>query len=421
MKDIGKRIQTEDSDNGIAIKVEHVSKTFRLPHNRQNSLKGSLINLVKGGDRAYEKQEVLKDVSFEIKKGEFFGIVGRNGSGKSTLLKMLAGIYKPTKGKITVNGSLTPFIELGVGFNPELTGRENVFLNGALLGFNREDMNAMYDDIVSFAELERFMDQKLKNYSSGMQVRLAFSIAIRAQSNILLLDEVLAVGDAAFQAKCFDYFYELKKNKATVIFVSHDRGSLERFCTNGILIDQGEIITEGKITKVLDAYTDVVLSQMNGSALRSDDAPAEPREDAVILKKVRIYNRANDENVKTADFNDRLAAEIEITFKQQAENPIIGATLWKVGIENTAVYACNNLTEGLGEMGVVETGETVRYSFFIPQGINDGEYMIEVGIANSSATHFLMQKRNAARFKVFGSHNPHALLANSADLKIKKS
>lgn len=203
-RDKGSLVQIKDEQNETAIAVSGVAKSFRLPHNRQNTLKGSLVNLIGRGDRTFETQEVLRNVSFEIKKGEFFGIVGRNGSGKSTLLKMLAGIYTPTRGTITVNGSLTPFIELGVGFNPELTGRENVYLNGALLGFNNQEMDGMYGDIVRFAELERFMDQKLKNYSSGMQVRLAFSIAIRAQSDILLLDEVLAVGDAAFQQKCFE-------------------------------------------------------------------------------------------------------------------------------------------------------------------------------------------------------------------------
>ena len=175
----------------VAIKVSHVSKSFKLPHEKSNSVKSIVVNPLK--KRTYERQEVLKDINFEIKKGEFFGIVGRNGSGKSTLLKLLAGIYSPDKGSIQVNGKLTPFIELGVGFNPELTGRENVFLNGALLGFNRKEMSTMYDEIVEFAELEKFMDQKLKNYSSGMQVRLAFSIAIRAKSDILILDEVLAV------------------------------------------------------------------------------------------------------------------------------------------------------------------------------------------------------------------------------------
>src|SRR5260370_5464091 len=173
----------------LAIKVDNVNKTFRLPHEKTSSVKGLLVNLGHR-KRGYEKQHVLKNVSFEIKKGEFFGIVGRNGSGKSTLLKLLAGIYAPDSGGIQINGKLTPFIELGVGFNPELTGRENVFLNGALLGFNRREMQAMYRYIVDFAELERFMDQKLKNYSSGIQVRLPSSIAIRAHTDIFLLHEL---------------------------------------------------------------------------------------------------------------------------------------------------------------------------------------------------------------------------------------
>jgi len=181
----------------VAIKVSNLSKTFILPHEKQDSLKGALMNIF--SSKTFETQDVLEGLDLEINKGEFFGIVGKNGSGKSTLLKLMAGIYTPTEGNIEVRGSLIPFIELGVGFNPELSGRENVFLNGALLGFTRKQMSAMYEEIVDFAELERFMDQKLKNYSSGMQVRLAFSIAIRADSDILLLDEVLAVGDEAFQ------------------------------------------------------------------------------------------------------------------------------------------------------------------------------------------------------------------------------
>ncbi len=236
----------------IAIKVEGVSKAFKLPHEKTTSIKSALVNFRK--QRTYEKQFALKDISFEVKKGEFFGIVGRNGSGKSTLLKLLAGIYEPNKGTIRVNGKLTPFIELGVGFNPELTGRENVFLNGALLGFNRKEMLAMYRDIVKFAELEHFMDQKLKNYSSGMQVRLAFSIAIRAESDILLLDEVLAVGDAAFQQKCYDYFEDLKHNHKTVIFVSHDMGAVRRFCTKVIYIKHGKIVYSGDPLEGADLY-----------------------------------------------------------------------------------------------------------------------------------------------------------------------
>jgi ABC-2 type transport system ATP-binding protein len=239
-----------DQDD-IAVKVSHVSKSFRLPHESQNSLKGRMINFTKKG---YEIQHALKDISFEVKKGEFFGIVGRNGSGKSTLLKILAGIYTPTKGSVAINGKLTPFIELGVGFNPELSGRDNVFLNGALLGFGRKEMELMYDDIVSFAELHRFMDQKLKNYSSGMQVRLAFSIAIRANTDILVLDEVLAVGDAAFQQKCFEYFKRLKDEKKTIILVTHDMSSVKRFCDRAILIKDGIVEIDGSSDDVAGQY-----------------------------------------------------------------------------------------------------------------------------------------------------------------------
>lgn len=232
--------------------VDHLSKSFKLPTERSWGLKQAIFNRLKG-IKGYTKQEVLKDISFTVKKGEFLGIVGRNGSGKSTLLKILAQIYTPDSGSITVHGSLVPFIELGVGFNPELTGRENVYMNGAMLGFSNEEMDQMFDDIVEFAELAPFMDQKLKNYSSGMQVRLAFSIAIRARGDILILDEILAVGDAAFQEKCNQYFASLDKNQ-TVILVTHSMENVRQFCDRAILIDQGKIIKEGNPEVVADAY-----------------------------------------------------------------------------------------------------------------------------------------------------------------------
>lgn len=232
--------------------VDHLSKSFKLPTERSWGLKQAIFNHLKG-IKGYTKQEVLKDISFTVKKGEFLGIVGRNGSGKSTLLKILAQIYTPDSGSITVHGSLVPFIELGVGFNPELTGRENVYMNGAMLGFSNEEMDQMFDDIVQFAELAPFMDQKLKNYSSGMQVRLAFSIAIRARGDILILDEILAVGDAAFQEKCNQYFASLDKSQ-TVILVTHSMENVREFCDRAILIDQGKIIEEGDPEVVADAY-----------------------------------------------------------------------------------------------------------------------------------------------------------------------
>lgn len=235
-----------------AIRVRNLHKSFRLPTERASGLKQAILNWLKGV-KGYTEQQVLKDVSFEVKAGEFVGIVGRNGSGKSTLLKILAQIYYPEQGTVEVNGTMVPFIELGVGFNPELTGRENVYLNGALLGFSRKEMDAMYAEIVQFAELEPFMDAKLKNYSSGMQVRLAFSIAVRAKGDILILDEVLAVGDADFQKKCNDYFSSLH-GEQTVILVTHSMENVRRFCDRAILIEKGEIKAEGDPEAVATAY-----------------------------------------------------------------------------------------------------------------------------------------------------------------------
>ena len=244
----------KESSNDIAVSVKNVTKDFILPHESTNSLKSRIVNFYKRKDKGYEIQHALRGISFDVKKGEFFGIFGRNGSGKSTLLKIIAQIYQPTNGNIKVKGKLVPFIELGVGFNPELTGRENVYLNGALLGFSRKEIDDRYDDIVKFAELGDFMDQKLKNYSSGMQVRLAFSVATRAEADILVVDEVLAVGDADFQRKCYDYFKSLKKNKKTVIFVTHSMDAAKEYCDRAILIKDGKIAVEGKAKMVADEY-----------------------------------------------------------------------------------------------------------------------------------------------------------------------
>ena len=227
------------SNNPIAISVKNLHKSFKLPTERAWGLKQAIFNRLKG-IKGFKELKVLNGISFDIHQNEFVGIVGRNGSGKSTLLKTLAKIYFPEKGSVKINGTLVPFIELGVGFNPELSGRENIYLNGSLLGFSNKEMDAMYDEIVDFAELREFMDQKLKNYSSGMQVRLAFSIAIRAKGDILLLDEVLAVGDAAFQQKCADYFASIK-GKQTVILVTHDMGNVQKYCNRAILIEKGKI------------------------------------------------------------------------------------------------------------------------------------------------------------------------------------
>ncbi|CQR25082.1 polysaccharide ABC transporter ATP-binding protein RgpD [Streptococcus varani] len=259
------------SDKKIAVKVDHVSKFFKLPTESTQSLRTAMVNRFKG-IKGYREQHVLKDISFEVKEGDFFGIVGRNGSGKSTLLKIISQIYVPEKGSVTVNGKLVSFIELGVGFNPELTGRENVYMNGAMLGFSPKEIDDMYDDIVEFAELTDFMNQKLKNYSSGMQVRLAFSVAIKAQGDILILDEVLAVGDEAFQRKCNDYFMERKKSGKTTILVTHDMSAVKKYCNKAVLIEHGLVKAFGDPSDVANQYS------LENTVVQKDSVESEEEE-----------------------------------------------------------------------------------------------------------------------------------------------
>ena len=235
------------------ISVRDVTKDFMLPHLVQTTIKSKVLNSFRRSTTK-EVQQVLRGVSFDVMRGEFLGIVGRNGSGKSTMLKVMAGIYQPSSGGVSVWGRLVPFIELGVGFHSELSGRDNVYLNGALFGFSKAEVDAMYDDIVSFADLQESMDQKFKNYSSGMQVRMSFSVATRARADILLIDEVLAVGDAAFQRKCYDHFRSLKQNGTPIVFVTHDMSVVREFCDRVILLDAGTVAAEGSAEAISAEY-----------------------------------------------------------------------------------------------------------------------------------------------------------------------
>jgi ABC-type polysaccharide/polyol phosphate transport system ATPase subunit len=235
-----------------AIEAIGVSKSFWIPHEQRARLKEYVVHPRRRV--AFERNDALRDVTFAIDRGEFFGVVGPNGSGKSTLLKLLAGIYRPDAGTIRVHGRLSPFIELGVGFNPEFTARTNIEINGMLIGMTRREVARRFDEILEFAGLERFVDQQLKNYSSGMLARLAFSVAVQVPAEILLLDEALAVGDADFQQKCFDTFEEMRARGKTVLLVSHDLGAVRRFCDRALLLEQGRIVALGDPEDVIDAY-----------------------------------------------------------------------------------------------------------------------------------------------------------------------
>ncbi len=362
----------------VAIKVDNVSKTFKLPHEKTGSIKNAFTGLF-SGKRTYEKQEVLKDISFEIKKGEFFGIVGRNGSGKSTLLKLMAGIYSPDQGAIQVNGKLTPFIELGVGFNPELTGRENVYLNGALLGFNRTEIGEMYDEIVGFSELENFMDQKLKNYSSGMQVRLAFSIAIRAKSEILVLDEVLAVGDERFQNKCLAVFNEIKKSGRTVVFVSHDMSSVKKFCDQAVVLHKGEYKFKGNAEDAATEYIKLNFPEMMAT---------EDRQDSTI--QVRM-NNSNGQKIKERILKtgDEVGLDISWSNKDIVKNA--GVAILRD--DGQYIFGTNTIVDNYKIRS-----NHIRYK--VKLSLGEGTYHFQLGLFGDSDTDKISFIDRALSFKV---------------------
>ena len=346
------------SEKKVVLSVDSVSKSFKLPTEASHSLRTSLVNYFKG-IKGYTEQHVLDNVSFEVEEGDFFGIVGRNGSGKSTLLKIISKIYDPEKGKVTVDGKLVPFIELGVGFNPELTGRENVYMNGALLGFSREEVEAMYNDIVAFAELHEFMDQKLKNYSSGMQVRLAFSIAIKAKGDILILDEVLAVGDEAFQRKCFDYFAQLKRDNKTVILVTHSMEQVQRFCNKAMLIDKGHQVEVGTPLEISQIY-----KQLNGLDVAKESN--KKTENNGISLSSQFFNRDN----KTLDFN------FEVHFEDIIEDPVLTFTIHKDTGELLYRWVSDEEIDGQLEV----SNAKISIDFAIQNIYPNGKFTTEFGV-----------------------------------------
>lgn len=368
--------------NDTAVRVDNVSKVFKLPHEKQTSLKGAFLGSVRQ-KKGYETQEALKDISFEVKKGEFFGIVGRNGSGKSTLLKCIAGVYTPSKGKIHINGTLVPFIELGVGFNPELSGRDNVFLNGALLGFSRKQMSKMYNEIVEFAELEQFMDQKLKNYSSGMQVRLAFSIAIKAEGDILLLDEVLAVGDVNFQKKCNDHFEYLKEQKKTVILVTHDMGAVQRYCTQAMIIEDGQVKRIGSPSEVSNQYS---LDNLNSKSTTQANKNKSLNE---AVKSLSV------KPLKTGVLKETDSFKFEISYELNKSIDVdLGIT---IAHEGKSVLEQNTKQMKLGG----EKGVTYRVAYTLPlKPLTAKQYTVDVAIFEKSEFKLIGFSVNACSFIV---------------------
>lgn len=326
------------------IEVKNLHKTFKIPHERRDSLREHFVNFFK--PVSYEVFNAVEDLSFSVEKGDFFGIVGRNGSGKSTLLKLLAGVYGPTKGKITVRGKIAPFLELGVGFNPELSGKENVYLNGTILGLSERQIRSKYDDIVAFAGLEKFMDQKLKNYSSGMYVRLAFSVAVQADADVLLLDEVLAVGDSDFQQKCFDVFRRFKKEGKTIVFVTHDLGAVREFCNKALYMKYGKMVATGEVDEVISQYVYMDKAEKVEDVrveVAVDHAPTVESvshgSKDVEITKVEYLDKNGENNGKFISW-DPLTFRIHYRKNKEVDSAVCGIALYRA--DGAHVYGTNS-------------------------------------------------------------------------------
>ena len=344
--------------NNNAVEVVGVTKTFRIPIESVTMLKQRIVGFLLR-KKGYRDFTPLKDVSFTVKEGDFFGIVGKNGSGKSTLLKLIAEIYTPNEGNIHTRGKLVPFIELGVGFNPELSGRDNVYLNGALLGFSRKEVDLMYDEIVDFAEMHGFMEERLKNYSSGMQVRLAFSIAIKARGDILMLDEVLAVGDEAFQKKCYAYFDKLKREKKTVILVTHDMGAVERFCNKAVLLEDGKIKLQGKPHVVAAAY-----SRSN----EAEHAKSHNFDRSLAPFDVRLYDSQGNET-SSFGYNEIITVKFSWNYPDVKN---VGVAIFRENGEY--VFGPNTYQDKYKIKNINEAEYTVKLN------LNEGDYFIKAGL-----------------------------------------
>lgn len=386
--------KTGAKQNQTAVEVQAVWKDFKLFHERNPTLKETLL---RGRRAAYESFWALRDVSFAIKKGETVGIIGENGSGKSTLLKLLARILRPDKGRIVVNGKLSALLELGAGFHPDLTGRENIFLNGSILGLSRQEINSKLNEIIAFSELEKFIDNPVRNYSSGMYVRLGFAVAINVQPDILLIDEILAVGDESFQRKCLDKLFELKEQGKTIVIVSHALDSVRQICDRALWLEEGVLKKDGKAPAVVDAYLDKVNQEEQQKAGLETETETGSRwgTGEIKITKVRLLNAAGlpQEQFKTGD---KLVVALEYKAKQKIKKPVFGVAVYSregLHINGTNTKFYNQVVDEVSGSGKVFY-EIERLPLL------KGNYVLSVAVYDYACLHAYDHQERCYPFKV---------------------
>jgi ABC-2 type transport system ATP-binding protein len=382
------------SDAPLAVSVDGASKTFRIPHQQYHTFKERALHPFRS--RTFEAFNAMNDVSVGVRRGEFFGIVGRNGSGKSTLLKCIAGIYRLDQGTISVEGRLSPFIELGVGFNPDLAAEDNVVINAVMMGLSRAEARRRFADIIEFAELEEFVDLKLKNYSSGMGVRLGFSVATQVDAEVLLVDEVLAVGDASFQQKCFEVFQRLKEAGKTILFVTHDMGLVERFCDRAMLIERGNVLSIGHPHEIGLLY-----NQVNFGGLVHDAPAREAAQRPVEIRTCRF--EVVGEPVSELPHGETFDIAFDMIFNERTENPVFGVT-----VRNEAgqtVFATTTQWR-LPQTGVFEAGESVTVRVQLDAWFGPGRYRASPSVAREGSGRDTLDLREDMASVILSSTQP---------------
>lgn len=395
----------------VVIEARHICKRFRIPEQRIDTLKERLTHPL--SRPRYRQLRALQDVSFDVHKGEFFGIVGRNGSGKSTLLKILASIYRADSGKVRMAGRMAPFIELGVGFNPELTARENVALNGVLFGLSRREARRRLEAVLDFAELREFVDLKIKNYSSGMMVRLAFAIMVQADADIMLIDEVLAVGDAAFAQKCMDVFYQRRRAGKTIVLVTHDMGLVQSLCHRAMVLHDGELEYVGEPEDAGLSYFRLNFAHEtteDGEAVR----PAVEDDVAVEINGRVVDAHLLDETgeqIAGVQQGKPISLEIMIEAARELEEPAFLINLINAG--HLVVFGfLRPLDQSLA------SGERVRLSGQIENRLVPGRYYIDVWIRrNRRGGDVALQAVRALQFVVYGTESNGGLISLHTDVQ----
>ncbi|MEA2356542.1 MAG: type transport system ATP-binding protein [Solirubrobacteraceae bacterium] len=353
-----------------AVSIVGLSKGFRLPHQQYSTLKERILHPLRSS--TYDELKAVQDITLEIPPGEFFGIVGRNGSGKSTLLKCLAGIYRADRGTVAVHGRLSPFIELGVGFNSDLTARDNVIINAIMLGLTRRQARERFDEVLAFAELEEFVDLKLKNYSSGMTVRLAFAVAIQVDADILLIDEVLAVGDISFQQKCYEEFHRMQREGKTIVFVTHDMSAVERFCDRVALLERGSMVELGDPRTVTRAYNELNFGRL---AHEPTDAAFQP---AGTFVSEGWFENGDGERVAALGQGEPLRTCFEIHVREPLEDPVLAVTLRNEAGQTMVVSRSDRHGAGSGRFA---PGERIVACFEFPNWLAPSRYLMSPSIA----------------------------------------